>query len=242
MTAEQQVPPPSPLGPLARYERNLIDRIADCVLPTIESAPRRSRRHPLFRVIPQTVSQRTPLSRARACGLPPISGPVPCGHREMAVGGFRVKASHIHPRRVSHVLVVPRTVSRSAQQRHHARRQQAGSRRQSRAGGGPCLIPAASQGLQPQAQGPARRTKATNSPGSGLARPAVGSGEPSPADWAGSAVAAGRPACAPARWAPGPTHTAKLYASSPWPWPRWFSCSGASPPPAPSSSSPSCCW
>src|SRR5690349_4812008 len=29
MTAEQQVPTPSPLGPLARYERNLIDRIAD---------------------------------------------------------------------------------------------------------------------------------------------------------------------------------------------------------------------
>src|ERR1035441_78069 len=29
MTAEQQAPPPSPLGPLARYEKNLIDRIAD---------------------------------------------------------------------------------------------------------------------------------------------------------------------------------------------------------------------
>ena len=29
MTAEQQVPTPSPLGPLARYEKNLIDRVAD---------------------------------------------------------------------------------------------------------------------------------------------------------------------------------------------------------------------
>jgi aquaporin Z len=29
MTAEQQPPTPSPLGPLARYERNLIDRIND---------------------------------------------------------------------------------------------------------------------------------------------------------------------------------------------------------------------
>lgn len=29
MTAEQQAPTPSPLGPLARYEKNLIDRIAD---------------------------------------------------------------------------------------------------------------------------------------------------------------------------------------------------------------------
>ncbi len=29
MTAEQPVPTPSPLGPLARYERNLIDRVAD---------------------------------------------------------------------------------------------------------------------------------------------------------------------------------------------------------------------
>jgi hypothetical protein len=29
MTAAQQAPTPSPLGPLARYERNLIDRIAD---------------------------------------------------------------------------------------------------------------------------------------------------------------------------------------------------------------------
>ena len=29
MTAEQQAPAPSPLGPLARYEKNLIDRITD---------------------------------------------------------------------------------------------------------------------------------------------------------------------------------------------------------------------
>src|SRR5208282_5574661 len=29
MTAEQQAPAPGPLGPLARYEKNLIDRIAD---------------------------------------------------------------------------------------------------------------------------------------------------------------------------------------------------------------------
>ena len=29
MTAQQQVPPPSPLSPLARYEKNLTDRIAD---------------------------------------------------------------------------------------------------------------------------------------------------------------------------------------------------------------------
>src|SRR6202041_3851485 len=29
MAAEQPVPPPSPLGPLARYEKNLTDRIAD---------------------------------------------------------------------------------------------------------------------------------------------------------------------------------------------------------------------
>jgi aquaporin Z len=29
MTAEQQVLTPSPLGPLARYEKNLIDRVAD---------------------------------------------------------------------------------------------------------------------------------------------------------------------------------------------------------------------
>jgi aquaporin Z len=29
MTAEQQVPPPGPLSPLARYEKNLADRIAD---------------------------------------------------------------------------------------------------------------------------------------------------------------------------------------------------------------------
>jgi aquaporin Z len=29
MTAAQQVPTPSPLGPLARYEKNLIDRVAD---------------------------------------------------------------------------------------------------------------------------------------------------------------------------------------------------------------------
>src|SRR6202047_1931790 len=29
MTAEQPVPTPSPLGPLARYEKNLIDRITD---------------------------------------------------------------------------------------------------------------------------------------------------------------------------------------------------------------------
>ena len=29
MTAEQQVPPPGPLGPLARYEQNVIDRITD---------------------------------------------------------------------------------------------------------------------------------------------------------------------------------------------------------------------
>src|ERR1700748_574065 len=36
MTAEQQVPTPSPLGPLARYERNLIDRIADFTDPRQE--------------------------------------------------------------------------------------------------------------------------------------------------------------------------------------------------------------
>src|SRR5438105_11058689 len=29
MTAEQQAPPPGPLGPLARYERSVIDRIND---------------------------------------------------------------------------------------------------------------------------------------------------------------------------------------------------------------------
>src|SRR4249920_519577 len=29
MTAEQQAPPPGPLGPLARYEKNVIDRIND---------------------------------------------------------------------------------------------------------------------------------------------------------------------------------------------------------------------
>jgi aquaporin Z len=29
MTAAPPAPTPSPLGPLARYERNLIDRIAD---------------------------------------------------------------------------------------------------------------------------------------------------------------------------------------------------------------------
>ena len=29
MTAEQQIPTPSPLGPLARYEQSVIDRIAD---------------------------------------------------------------------------------------------------------------------------------------------------------------------------------------------------------------------
>src|SRR2546421_12310136 len=29
MTTEQQVPTPSPLGPLARYEKNLIDRVTD---------------------------------------------------------------------------------------------------------------------------------------------------------------------------------------------------------------------
>jgi aquaporin Z len=29
VTAEQQVPTPSPIGPLARYEKNLIDRVAD---------------------------------------------------------------------------------------------------------------------------------------------------------------------------------------------------------------------
>jgi hypothetical protein len=29
MTAEQQAPTPGPLGPLARYEQNVIDRIAD---------------------------------------------------------------------------------------------------------------------------------------------------------------------------------------------------------------------
>jgi hypothetical protein len=29
VTAEQQIPTPSPLGPLARYEKNVIDRITD---------------------------------------------------------------------------------------------------------------------------------------------------------------------------------------------------------------------
>ena len=29
MTAEQQVPTPGPLGPIARYEQNVIDRITD---------------------------------------------------------------------------------------------------------------------------------------------------------------------------------------------------------------------
>src|SRR6266550_7159797 len=29
MTAEQQAPPPGPLGPLARYEKNLADRITN---------------------------------------------------------------------------------------------------------------------------------------------------------------------------------------------------------------------
>jgi hypothetical protein len=29
MTAAQQLPTPSPLGPLARYEKNLIDRVTD---------------------------------------------------------------------------------------------------------------------------------------------------------------------------------------------------------------------
>ena len=29
MTAEQPVPTPSPLGPLARYEKNVIDRVTD---------------------------------------------------------------------------------------------------------------------------------------------------------------------------------------------------------------------
>ena len=29
MTTEQQAPTPSPLGPLARYERNVIERITD---------------------------------------------------------------------------------------------------------------------------------------------------------------------------------------------------------------------
>ena len=29
MTAEQRVPTPGPLGPIARYEQNVIDRITD---------------------------------------------------------------------------------------------------------------------------------------------------------------------------------------------------------------------
>jgi aquaporin Z len=36
MTAEQQIPTPSPLGPLARYEQNVIDRITDFNYPRQE--------------------------------------------------------------------------------------------------------------------------------------------------------------------------------------------------------------
>jgi len=42
MTAEQPAPTPSPLGPLARYEKNLIDRVTDF------NDPHQEWRRPLF--------------------------------------------------------------------------------------------------------------------------------------------------------------------------------------------------